>query len=412
VSGRGTAIGAAIGAVILSAALAAAPARADAPPPARADAPPPARADTVRWQLTVEGGSEYDTNIHRLEVPADEERDVPGAALVRGGARLHLGWARSARDRLVVAGFGGAKLFGSDGGQGENVLVTAGDTRYERAIGERGATWAARGSFYDASNYRPLGGGDPAIAGRTFSTASAEAALAIAGPRGHRVTTHAGYRTFRYKPDADFDWSGEHYGVGYRAGLWRGDPDTDLDAASFDLDLAYRLERRGYTGRAYTNACGDGADPDPSCTVPTLLGRRDLVHAASAELVYTGDRVWTARYEAQRVDSNSYGQSLIRQRLELGLTTELYRELYLTARAALQLNTFLDPLLLARDVESQTFVTIEDENRNWLMLHLARALGGAWSVEARYALFGNEFATEPLAFRRQTFYLGAVYRYR
>ena len=39
-------------------------------------------------------------------------------------------------------------------------------------------------------------------------------------------------------------------------------------------------------------------------------------------------------------------------------------------------------------------------------------IGGKWSVEARYALFSNEFATRQLTFRRQIFYAGTVYRYR
>ena len=74
-------------------------------------------------------------------------------------------------------------------------------------------------------------------------------------------------------------------------------------------------------------------------------------------------------------------------------------------------NVYLDPLLLARDEQATTFVSIEDENRNSLSLHLSRPVGEHWSAEVRYAIYSNEFTNDELSFLRQTAYLGAVYRY-
>ena len=221
----------------------------------------------------------------------------------------------------------------------------------------------------------------------------------------------AGYRAFDYKPDPDFDWRGEHIGLIYQSLRWRGDPDRDDDAASIELRAGYRVERRGYGGPARTSACpGDDIDM-PMCVAPTLLERADLNHALAAEAIYTGTRIYSARYELQFNDSNSLAESLIRQRLRLGLTTELGRELYLTAEATVLLHVYLDPLLVERDSQTLSYLSIDEENRNSLSVHLARALGPRWAIEGRYAICSNEFTNQDLAFRRQTVYLGAVYRF-
>jgi hypothetical protein len=127
--------------------------------------------------------------------------------------------------------------------------------------------------------------------------------------------------------------------------------------------------------------------------------------------VYTGDRIYAGRYELQVLDSNSYGQSLVRHRLELTVTSELAAGVLVTARGVVQYNVFLDAQLVPDDDNAQTFVSIEDENRNALVLHASRELAGGWTAEARYAFYSNEFATEEIRFRRQTGYLGLVYRY-
>jgi hypothetical protein len=223
------------------------------------------------------------------------------------------------------------------------------------------------------------------------------------------VTASLGYRTFEYKSDDTYDWDGEHYGVAYSAAIWRESTDEVEDVSSVDFHAAYRLEHRRYLGSAFTNTCTDDDSDDMACTSPTSYRRVDLNHSGAAEVIYSGDRIYSARYEAQINDSNSFGQSLVRQRLELRVTTELFADLLLTATGAVQLNLFLDPLLIQQRVASQTFITLEDENRNSLAVHLSRELTRRWTAEARYAIFSNEFATEELKFRRQTVYAGVVY---
>lgn len=368
----------------------------------------PARGEVDSWRLDLEAGSEYDSNVHRLELAPGDQREVEDAPLGRVGGRLRARWRSGARDRLAVDAFAGAKVFAGRDAQSENVAVVSSSARYDRRLGDRKVLVGAAGSYYDALGVDPFGTGGGGE-GRNFRLAAADALLTVPGPRGHRLTGAVGARDFVYKPDADFDWRGESYALAYHATLWRGDPDQEVDAASIDVSASYRLGRRRYAGVAFTNACPDEQEAEPNCFVPTRAGRVDLDHGLGAELVYTGDRIYSGRYDLQVIDSNSYGQSLVRQRVEAAVTTELFRGIFLTGRGVVRLNLFLDPLLLAPDVQSQSFVSIEDENRNTLSLHLSRDLGDRLALEARYAIYSNEFATEELSFRRQTMYLGLVY---
>lgn len=365
-----------------------------------------ALAEPARVDLRVEGGSEYDSNVHRLE--ADGQNEVTGAPLLRLGARARVNWRRQRGERMRLVLEGQGKLFAVDEARGEDVGVVAAEAGYERALAGRSASLGVAGSYYDAI---PLAGqGDDALTARTFRAAGGEAQLAVGDAAGQRVTAAAGLRAFQYKPEPLFDWSGPTFGLAYHTTVWRGDPDADDDAASLELAAAYRLERRDYATSALMPTCADGSRASADCTGNADLPRSDLHHGVALEGVWTGARVYTARYQLEVNDSNSYGESLVRQRLELGVTAELVPSLYLTCEAAVRYNVFLDSLLIARDVQNQTFVSIDEENRNSFTALLAWKLGKATSLEARYALYSNELSAQSLPFRRQTGYLGVVHQ--
>ncbi len=406
----------AAGMVALSAAMvSAARAWAQAPGEEPANVAPAATDDDAdalvhgtRTTIKLEAGTEYDSNIHRLEVPDGADAEVVAAPLLRAAARAQTAAKVRKRGQVRLAGLVGGKLFLTDAGQSENVGIVSADGRYLHTLPGRSAMLMARGATYDSFDLdRSASSG--VDAGRNFAIATGEVGATVLGPRHHRLTLTAGYRDFTYKSDHDFDWAGDHYGLRYRTALWRGDPDVDLDASSIEIDVGYEVGRRHYAGRAFTSNCPEGTDPDPMCIVPTGLDRIDLVHTARAEVLYTGDRVWTGAYELSLVDSNSFGQSLVRHRIDLGVTTKTWADVFLTARATVIVSSFLDPLLLARDVQSQTFISIDDENRNAISVHLARDLGASWTIEARYAIFTNEFATKRLSFRRQIVYVGMTH---
>ena len=369
-----------------------------------AASPPP-----LQWRLMLESGAEYDSNVHRVEQVEDENSDVDASPLMRAGARLRLSWRRGERQRLVIDGWGGGKLFADDAATNENIAII--DTRagYEWGIKSRGAVVALRGDYYDT--FSPdTGAVSDYLVLRNFASANGELALTVVGPGSNSLTVHGGYRDFRYKPDEDFDWRGEHYGLDFRTTIWRGDPESELDT-SIDVNMRYRLTRRSYQGLAYRNKCADDDDIGIDCLVPTLaLGRADLHHQAAAAVAYTGERIWSAGYQLFVNDSNSFGQSYLRHRFGVGVTTESWAGIFVTARAAVQLITFIDPLLLLRSDQAEV-ISIDDENRNSLSLHLSRDVDESWSVEGRYVLYTNEFASQEFVYRRQTAYLGLVYNF-
>jgi hypothetical protein len=382
---------------------------------AEAGAPPAegGNAPSLDLDVALETGAEYDSNIHRVEqrVGDDACRVIRAAPVARAGARFEGSFRRAPGERLAFSGYGGAKLFGDREGQRENAAIGRAQAAYHKRLGS--ALFGARGAYFDTSGFAladPDPGCDGLLPSRNIGLGEAAAEVVVPGPSDYRVRAYAGARAFRYRADRDFDWAGDHYGVELARSRWTGEADRDVRAAHLEARAAYRLERRGYRGVALTNVCPEGRDPDPACFAPSGLPRHDLHHAVSGELVISGERIYGARYELELHDSNSYGHSLLRQRLELGVTTELPWRMLVTAEGALQLDLYLDSLLLARDVHAQSFVSIDEENRNRLALHVARPVSERLTAEARYALSSNELSSRELAFRRQTLYVGAVLR--
>jgi hypothetical protein len=386
---------------------------------ARAQSQPQAQAQPPQWGVAFDSGAELDTNIHRCE-SGRSDCAVQAAPLARTSARLSLGWQPHPDRRLQLVGFGGARWFAEELDRGENLAVVSGDARYLWDVPARNALLGVRGAYYDTFGYAAPAG--DAVTQRHFAVANAELHLTLAGGESHELTMLAGYRRFRYKPDADFSWGGEHYGGRYRTTRWLDGPGgggAGMAVASLELSVAYELERRGYQGHALRNACGPGDVPGPLCLRDTGVRRSDLSHRGSAEAVYTGDRIYSARYQLEVIDSSSAGPyAQVRHRLELGVTSELFAGLFGTAEAALQVIGYRDALFLASDTEmpvpdpGSDFVAIDDENRNAFSLHLARDLGRAWSLEGRYALYTSALAARELGFQRQLFYIGVAYRQR
>jgi len=381
-----------------------------------------ARADALRWTLTLETGPEYDTNPHRFLVAEEETEVVEGAPLTKAGARLRMSWRRDQNERLRLLGFAGGKFFLDRRLQGENVAIVDADARYEWGLRSRSAIVGLRGDYHDELGYDLFDTADPNLGVRAFAGANGEGSVTLMGPDLHRLSAHAGYRDFRYKSNPKYDWRGDHYGLLYQSTNWLGNPDEDLDAASVDVNAWYRLSRRNFDVLAQRNTCGEAAQTTIRCdeqgfdlTPVTGLVRGDLHHRAGGEAVYTGDRIWSARYEAQLTDSNSFGRSVLRHRFEVGVTTEAWAGIFVTGRAVVQLSSCMDPICLGLEVQevepTDPLASIEDENRNSLSVHVARDLGDDWSLEGRYVRFSSEFATEEIRYERQTVYAGVVYRY-
>jgi hypothetical protein len=139
---------------------------------------------------------------------------------------------------------------------------------------------------------------------------------------------------------------------------------------------------------------------------PDLVGDRPRV---GADLTYTGRVVAGAGYQLTVVDSNSYGQSLVRHKVTLSATVSLPWGVFATGLGTLQLDQYPDGIVINTDTQRSEFTNIDDENRSSLQLRLGRPLSAAWSLEARAAIWRDLGGDTETSFRRASLYAGAVY---
>ncbi len=367
-----------------------------------------------RWRAELELGAEFDSNVHRVEAAPDGSQAPVAAPLARGGARIEGAGDRGRRGRFALVGQGQARAVTSDE-RGEEIAAVALDGRWDHALGARRARAGVRAGWTDASALVEAGA-------RTFTLLSADGVLQLQDDGDRRFSVSAGGRDFTYKPDRDFDWRGAAVGARLATTVWHGAAAGDgLDEladdlglpddaeATLELALAWRLEQRRYAGRAFTSGCAPGEPITPTCFVPTAELRGDLHHVAEVEATYTGDLVASAAYQLTVNDSSSYGQSLIRHRLATSATTALPAEAYVTVGLVLQIDQYLDPLLLARDVVSQAFTSIDDENRSAISVRLSRRLGRGVTAEARWAFTADSLSSDDREFRRHVVQAGLTW---
>jgi hypothetical protein len=119
--------------------------------------------------------------------------------------------------------------------------------------------------------------------------------------------------------------------------------------------------------------------------------------------------VVTIGYQLTVIDSNSFGQSLVRHR-GLFSGTVSFGKVYTTLLAILQIDQYTDGLILQRDLQHAEFTNIEDENRSTIQLHIARKLSDDWGIEGRAAVWKNiGVSSMELSFERTLLYAGLVY---
>lgn len=340
--------------------------------------------------LKIEAGSEVDSNVHR----APSGSNVQSAADGRFGVHLDLLGKAGEHGRYALDAVAAGKAFAGRDASTENVAVTTFDGRYDLDAGllVPGIRLAYYEAFGDVANVLALRTGD---AGASLALHAGEL----------RVAPVFGWRFFTYKPDRAFDFDGPHVGLSIGQRVRAEDASWQLAWAA-----AYSASVRRYGAAVLANFCGAGAPVTPSCLSVTTIDRTDLFHDVAVDLTYTGAFILGLRLGLQVNESNSFGQSLVRGRVELSGTAELVWDIVVTARVILQVDSYVDGLLLGGDVG--TFTTIEDEARNAVILHVTRDLSDSWALEARLAAYANPFAAEALAYRRETAYLGLVYSFR
>jgi len=348
------------------------------------------------WRASLEVGGEVDTNVRRISVTPGG-RQAETAPLVRAVAELARRGKAGEHTRWALRLAGGARAVVAGAVVGEDLLIGSIDVAAERDGPGDDVALLARVTHYDVV---PVGGENGA---RAFASSGADLGLRLVGGEGRAATLTAGVRRLDYKPDPDFDWLGQAATVRVTDELWR-----EADERWLELAVAYRIERRGYRGRAFTDGCAPGEPRTPACFVPTGEPRTDLQHVSGAELTYTGGAVLSATYQLVFNDSASFGSSYVRHRVILSATRALGRAWFATATVTGQLDHFRDPLLVTDDL-NMTFTSIDDENRSGAAVRVARAVGEAWELEARYAFQADASGGDDLTYRRHLVYAGLTW---
>ena len=377
--------------------------------PGRAD--PPATHGT--WDATAESGASIDTNVERVEsgCPTGDPtcpltpRSAPvlrlGAGLTGHGRVAGGGYAlaMSALARIVSDGDTNQQIEQHDQVT-ENVMLLAGDLRWLHQLGSRPV---ALGFDAVAADALPM---DYTLGDRTFSNVGGDALVSVHDGEDHRLVLALGGRSFEYKPDHDFDWSGPTASANLDLVLWQ----TADRTRSLELATSLGFEARAYDASAYATACPPGAKPDPMCFAPTRIARRDRFSRAGVELTWAGRQVVSVGYQLIVIDSNSFGESFVRHRATASVTTALPWGLYGTLIGILEIDRYSDGLILATDPVHADFTNIDDENRSSLQAHLAKSVSAGWSIEARAAVWRNIGASSSeLDFHRELAYVGLLY---
>ena len=292
------------------------------------------------------------------------------------------------------------RLVANDAVSVENVSVVGGNVRWMHRLGERPVLAGVGLAALDAL---PLSDG---IGARTFRNLAADAMLGLRSDDEHELLLAFGMRDFTYKPDHDFDWRGPAANARLELMLWQPAAKTK----SLELVATVGFEARTFEAVALINACPPDAPANPMCTAATDLERRDRYQRLGVDLTWVGRQVATLGYQITIIDSNSFGQSLARHRVAASGTMQLPGEVYGTLLAILQIDQYLDGLIVRRDLQQQEFTNVEDENRSSLQLRVGRKLAGHWSAEGRAAIWRNlAGGADELDFRRELVYLGLVY---
>src|SRR5512140_460632 len=283
------------------------------------------------WTVTMETGAEADTNVERVETVAGAMTERIAAPVGRVGARFeHKGNALGGTYALGASAL--ARLVASGQAKSENVMLYAGEARWLHPIESRPV---AAGLSITAADALAITGGTGA---RTFLNLDADGLLVLGNSEDRSLTLAFGGRDFSYKPSHAFDWQGMVANARLYVVLWQ----TSGKTRTLELTTTFGFEERTYASNALSNVCQPGASPDPRCYDGTSLTRRDRYQRASFELDWVGAIAATVGYQLTVIDSNSYGQSLVRHRIMTSGTVELADKLFGTATATLQIDQYPD----------------------------------------------------------------------
>jgi hypothetical protein len=350
-----------------------------------------ADADTA---TVVELGLELDGNVRRIETTDFQEPET--APMLRMAGRFDAG-GQGMGGAFSVSANAHLRSSLSSEVTSEDYSQLSLDAQWTRPVRAGQVRLGPRLSYRDAFAL------SPDADDRTFRSVSADMIVVLYGERA-RVTVSAGPRYFDYKPDdVNATWKGGGAAARGDFPLWRGGED---DEDSLELSVVATLEQRAYDATAFTNVCAGDMAVDYRCFLPTARQRGDRLHRASASVAYTGAVAASAEAQLTVLDSNSYGRSWTGGRLRGAVTFELGKS-YVTGIATLQIESYADRLLVARDPDVAVFDVLEDDNRSSAELRIGRPLTPHLVLEGRLAGW-RDFSDE-LKYERVLGALGIVW---
>lgn len=322
--------------------------------------------------IAAELGPEWDSNATRLQQTGEGEGPI-SSGLLRLTADARLRYAFLNRHLLSLGYQGGVKWFWNSAASVANEMVHHGEAGW--SIRLPSGILGIDGSYYDAIQQESL---------RDFRTETGSVQF-VTNPIASRLTPAflLGYRGLQYKPDDQYDFHSVQGGVAF---AWKLNSGQGYMAKDWLLHLAYTAALRFYQGLvlALPSRCLHLLEV---CTENSK--RQDFNHQIRTEIHYLGDADASLWYLAEVNQSNSYGEALVRHALGLKFTTSLVWNIFFSAKLAIQLSRFRDPYLFSQ-LSSQSFLSIDDENRSNLIVQLARDILPGLSINLRYSLYVNE----------------------
>jgi len=350
--------------------------------------------ETLRYDLRGEVGGEYDSNAHRTEI-VDGIANAPivGSPLARASLGGHLADAIADGQQIAASATLAGKLFTAPAARDEDVLLAASSARWRLAL-RRTTGFGVQAVYYEAFQRAST---DPTAAAdrRDFRSLTPTLTIDWRFTDDAVLIAGAGYRSFVFKSDLDFDFHGPVGSADLRWARESADGDSD-----WEVTTGASAELRAFGGLATT------ADNSPP-TAP----RHDTFLVAHIDLTHVGRVLLGGGYALQWNDSNSYGDAVTRHVLALRFATALPFDGYLAARGELIVSQYRDAVALGQNVTTGALLSIDDENRNSLRLDLSRPLSQRVQLLARYTVYANELglASSVAHYRRQTFLLSLAF---
>ncbi|MGB9599034.1 MAG: hypothetical protein ACPL7I_00660, partial [Myxococcota bacterium] len=135
---------------------------------------------------------------------------------------------------------------------------------------------------------------------------------------------------------------------------------------NLNLNLNYLFRYIVYDSYAYRRL--GNLDQDSILTTRTEKSRQDINHNLIIRLNYESDILLSISYNPEINSSNSVGESVFRQRLQLSMTSMLFFKIYLNMLLSFMISSFKDGILIS----DQLLLINDNENRNYIIIKLSR----------------------------------------